>query len=226
MSDVRALLEQFQVPPQSRTFFDDLWELVQAREHARAVRWRRISLVLGGVAVAAIAAAGVLAAPRGTPAVDQTVACTLEDQGGLPVVAFQLRARQRRRGGPYPFTYPAQVAMLTGGQKNLFLAQGDSKGYLLAKSDCGDAPARPLSTKGLTEHTTIVQGRLEGVQVRCVGPARIAVHVRLQQDAKGFPTHVWLRAAVARTGKPLIDVDWSPALLRESSSPRCQTEGF
>jgi hypothetical protein len=116
--------------------------------------------------------------------------------------------------------------MLTGGQKSLFVIQGDSKGYLLAKSDCVDAPARALSTQGLAEHMTIVQGRLEGVEVRCVGPARITVHIRLQQNAKGFPTHAWLRAVVARTGKPLIDVDWSPAVLRESSSPRCESESY
>ena len=228
MSDVRTLLEQFPVPPQPRTFFDDLWELVQTREHARAVRWRRISIALAGIALAAVAAAGVLAAPHGTPAFDQTVTCTLEEQGGIPVVAFQLRAKEPREGSaPYFYTLPAQVQMATGGQKNLFVVQSDSKGYILAKSECADASGHgALSTKGLTQHTTIVQGRRYGVEVRCLGPARVTVRIRLQQDARGFPKHVVLRAVATRTGRPLIDLDWSPAVLRESSSPRCQTEDY
>ena len=55
---VRAALERQAVPAERTDFFDDLWELVQAREHAAAVRWRRISIVLAAVAVHRSAVSG------------------------------------------------------------------------------------------------------------------------------------------------------------------------
>lgn len=227
-ADVRALLEQFEVPAQSRTFFDELWELVQAREHARAVRWRRVSIVLACIAVAAITAAGVVAAPHGTPAVDQTLNCRLEVQGGIPVIAFRLRARQLPHGTRYAFTYPATVALVTGGERSLFVVQADSKGYLLNRSSCTSSNRRvAFSAVGLGEHTTLVKNARVGVEIRCLGPVQVAVHLRLTQDAHGLPSHVRLAAVVARTGKPLIDVDWSQALVREwSSTSRCEAEGY
>jgi len=211
---IRAALEQHDVPADSPTFFDDLWELAHAREHAALVRWRRMSVVLAVVAVAALAAASVLAAPHGSGVVDSTMTCTLQIQGGLPVFDIGARPRSTVRGTPpNTFTYPAELTMTTGGDlfagPKLFTAQSSAKGYVLDRSACkSGAKPIPFSRAGLqlVKRTTI---GYDGLDLRCVGPARVFTRIRLVQNANGEPVSAQLAVRVVRTGKPLAYVLWS-----------------
>jgi hypothetical protein len=228
---IRAALEQHDVPADSPTFFDDLWELVHAREHAALVRWRRISVVLAGVAVAALAAASVLAAPHGSGVVDSTMTCTLQIQGGLPVFDIGARPRSTVRGKPpYTFTYPAELSMTTGGDvffgPKLFMAQSSAKGYVLDRSACksGTHPI-PFSRSGLrlVKRTSI---GYDGLDLRCVGPARVIARIRLVQNANGEPVGAQMAVHVARSDKPLAYIVWNAGHLTAYGSTACDTHGF
>jgi len=233
---VRDALEEHVVPAESPTFFDDLWELVTTREHAAAVRCRRISIALAVVAVAAITTATVLAAPHGAGTVDQTVTCALQTQGGIPEMTVVLKPKSPPQGPPkYSYVQPAELDVTTGttpmgagvpvdNSQRLFLAAGGTKGYLLSHTSCSDHGARPpLARSGLPPTQTLRRGFL-GLSIRCLGPAKVTLRVRLTQNANGEPTRVLLAIRAARTGKALVFADWSATLVHAAAARSCDVE--
>jgi hypothetical protein len=89
MSDedsIRDELAQLPVPPESPTFFDDLWRRANERERPVARRWRRTALALAVVAIGAVASAAVLATSTGaaTNVADVRGSCASQYQGGPP----------------------------------------------------------------------------------------------------------------------------------------------
>jgi hypothetical protein len=232
---VRDALEQHVVPEQSPTFFEDLWDLVHRREHSAVVRWRRISIALAAVAIAAIVAATVLAAPHATRTTDQTVTCELQDQGGLPEISVLVRPESPPSGAPYHYVNPAQLDITTGtapmgagfgvaNNQRLFLVAGGTKGYLLSHTACKAGGRRPpLARAGLPPTQTLRRGFL-GLIIRCLGPAKVTLRVRLTQNANGEPAHVLLAVRAARTGKALVFADWTATLVRAAAAPSCDVE--
>jgi hypothetical protein len=224
--EIRASLEELELPPQPTRFFDDLWELVTAREHAAAVRWRRISVALAVVAVTAITTATVLAAPHGSNVVDQTLVCTLQQQGGIPVVNVGVQpVSPPRKMSTYTWTEPAELLVTTGGDAfqghRLFDAQSTAKGYLLDTSLCSAGRVKvPLARAGLPSTGVLHQG-YKGIQLRCLGPGHVTLHLRLLQDSSGHPTSGQLAARITRTNKPLLYIEWSRGLVRTYAAPSC-----
>lgn len=224
---VRTALEQLELPPQPVQFFDDLWELVTAREHAAAVRWRRISVALAVVALAAITTATVLAAPHGSNVVDQTLVCTLQQQGGIPVVnvGAQPISPPHKGTGTYTWTEPAELLVTTGGNAfeghRLFDAQSAAKGYLLDTSLCATTGTRVPLVRAALPSTGVLRQGFKGIALRCLGPGRVTLHLRLVQDSSGHPTSGQLAARITRTNTPLFFVEWSRTLVRTYGAPRC-----
>jgi len=222
---VRAALERHDLPRERAGFFDEIWEAVQAREHAAAVRWRRVSAVLAAVAAAAVTAAGVLAAPHTSNVADSTSTCLLGVQGGLPV--FDIGAEPLSPPiGADGFRIPGNVTMTSSGSlfdgTKLFVAQGGAKGYLLDSSACKDGGRRiPLAADGLAPAGTFKTG-YQGVDIRCLVATRITLRVRLTTSSKGLPTRVQLAVRNARTNKPLAFVDWTERVVRAYASRACR----
>src|SRR4051794_8649089 len=105
---MRELLNKIPEPPESPTFFDELWRRAEMADRAAARRWRRVAIAVVAASVAAAASVGVLAATRATDAgavahtADATFLCTSDDQGGVNV--FKLDVDVLKGSGLFTLT--------------------------------------------------------------------------------------------------------------------------
>ena len=96
---VRDVADQF-LPPEDPGFFDEFWSATAQRERLHARRWRRVSLAVATLALAAISAAAVVASPFGrSSTVDQRVSCALRTQGGKTVVNLAVAPTRKPHAG-------------------------------------------------------------------------------------------------------------------------------
>src|SRR3954452_4717008 len=83
---VRELSDRY-LPPESADFFDEFWSQAAQRERLHARRWRRITFVAAALALSALSAAAVVAAPFGrSSTIEQRVSCSLRGQGRVTVL--------------------------------------------------------------------------------------------------------------------------------------------
>lgn len=228
---VRRALEGMPVPADRPGFFDELWEQVQARERAAARRWRRIALVLALVAAAAISSAGILAtAPTPKNVVDLTAVCHSGIQGGLPV--FKVLANP---SGPPPpgdvgaahpppgFKVATGVSIEDGLQEQLLSFSSQFSGYQLDRRRCAsDKHHVDFSRKGLESAGVYHFGDYVSLARRCLGYTRFVFRVRIVSSDEGAPQSAKLAVVSAKTGKPLMYVQWSQQVATGYAAPACR----
>lgn len=208
-------------------FFDDFWSKLERRERVAARRWRRAAFALAAVAIAALATAGVVAAPFGhRNAVDASMVCSVDRINsfrgiGLAAVA----ARPHNDVGRPP---EAQLVLTTGGFAGqgtvLFQADAALRGYLLNQRSCtrSDDSSAPRPT-GLRLTDLMRAGTPWGHEYRCAGVGRVRLSVHLVEGKDDVPTAARLVVQRVPGKKPLLYVDWAPNRVYVYISPACET---
>ena len=236
MSDddsIRDELAQLPVPPESPTFFDDLWRRANDRERAVARRWRRTALALAVVALGAVASAAVLATSTGaaTNVTDVRGSCASQYQGGLPVVTAHAQTTDKPKPGetlPAPPPGFKPVAGLWIGTPGLTLLTLSpfTVGYTVDRRACTTYRKKiGFGHEGLGSAQTYRKGDFTNFEHRCLDVARIAFRVRVEMDQNGLPTRAQLAIVRAKTGAPLMFVDWTPDEVVGYASKRCPQTG-
>lgn len=237
MSDdafTRDVFEQLSVPPDSSRFFIELEQRLRARDRAALRRWRRIAIAAVAIAVAAIAATGVMAATLASPVktFDQTVACTNIVKAGIPVFEAgakptgepQLDANGKVRTPPPGFYPPTSMWVQTGDVMMLLRFSSQASGYQLDRSRCVKTTAKlTFGPKGLQPALMLGADAAEPFGRRCTNVAKMAMRVQITSDSLGVPLGAKLLIARAKTGKPLIYVEWTRNSVKSWASPGCDT---
>jgi hypothetical protein len=232
MSDdilARELSDRF-LPPEEPEFFDTFWSRTAQRERQHARRWRRVSLVAAMLALTALSAAAVVAAPFGkSDTVDQRVSCSLRTQGGKTVVNLAVAPMRKPHAG-YKQSSSAQVMLVTGASwfagTKLLLLDNAAKGYIVNRNLCKNGPALALGPRGLPRQSVLPEGAFLGYQYRCVGTGRVDIRVKFATGSKGEPTRAQVAVASARTHKPLLYSEWSPAKVTTYARNDCEQSDF
>jgi hypothetical protein len=226
---VRELSDRF-LPPEDPEFFDAFWSQTAQRERLQARRWRRISLIAGMLAVTALSAAAVVAAPFGkSDTVDQRVSCALQTQGGSTVVNLAVAPTRKPHAG-YKQSPSAQLMLVTGASwfagTKLLLLDNAAKGYIVNRNLCKNGPDLALAPRGLPRQSVLPAGSFLGYQYRCVGTGRVDIRVKFATGSKGEPTKAQIAVASARTHKPLLYSEWSPAKVTTYARNDCEQSDF
>jgi hypothetical protein len=225
----RELSDRF-LPPEEPEFFDAFWSQTAQRERLRARRWRRVSLVAAALALTAVSAAAVVAAPFGSSdTIDQRVSCALRTQGGRTVVNLAVAPTRKPHAG-YKQSSSAQVMLVTGASwfagTKLLLLDNAAKGYIVNRNLCKNGPNLTLAPNGLPKQSVLPEGAFAGYQYRCVGTGRVDIRVKFATGSKGEPTHAQIAVASARTHKPLLYAEWSPAQVTTYARNDCDQSAF
>jgi hypothetical protein len=233
---IREALARTPLPPESDTFFDDLWEAAQARERAAVRRWRRVSLALAVVTAAAVSSAAVLAASptSASASVDLTGVCFAQEQGGIPAFIVGAIVSGARRPGVSPTAKPppgyhvdptiwiTTTAGLVPNEAPVFSLNFQFSGYQLDRRACPPTPMKvEFSREGLPNAVHLGVKNLQLVR-RCLGPVRFAFRIHVVTDRNGVPIRAQIAAANARTGKRLVYIVWSPKRVDGWSAPSCE----
>jgi hypothetical protein len=226
-------LAQLPVPPEPPEFFDDLWRRANERERAVARRWRRTALVLAVIALGALASAAVLATSTGaaTNIVDVRGSCASQYQGGFPVVTAHGEPTDKPKPGetlPVPPPGFKPVAGLWVGTPGLtFLTLSPfTVGYTVDRRACTPYKTKiELGHKGLGSAQTYRKGDFTNFAHRCLDVARIAFRIRVEMDQNGLPTRAQLAIVRAKTGAPLMYIDWTADEVTGYASRRCPQTG-
>jgi hypothetical protein len=232
MSDdvlARELSDRF-LPPEPPEFFDAFWARTAAREHREARRWRRVTLAVAVVALSAVSAAAVVAAPFGkSDTVDQSVSCALRTQGKRTVINLAVAPTRKAHEG-YKQSSSAQLLLVTGASwfvgTKLVLLDNAAKGYIINRNLCTSGPRLTLARRGLPRQSVLPAGVFIGYQYRCLGTGRVDVRVKFTTGSKGEPTRAQLAVAVAKTHKPLLYAEWSPAKVTTYARNDCEQSEF
>ncbi len=227
---LRDELESLEPLPESPHFFDELWRRANAVEQAKARRWRRAAMCAGVVAIAAVASAAALATSSRAASrfVDLRVQCPSQLQGGLPV--FQVHSEPGPRPDPNAPTPhpPAGFKPVAGlwvatGPQTYFTLSSLTAGFTVDRRNCTEYTKRiDLGHSGLTRVGTYRYGGYTTFTRRCVDVARLAFRVRIASDSNGLPTHAQIAIVRAKTGTPLVYVDWTPDAVVGYESARCE----
>jgi hypothetical protein len=237
MSDdahTREIVEALSLQPESRRFFDELWERAPQRERAEARRWRRAAMAMSVVALAAVTVAGVLvAAPSAAQnVVDRTVQCTNLMKGGLPV--FNVYATPsgdpsvdengKLHQLPSGFRPANGLTVQTGDVLDTLALSSLVSGYSLDRRQCVPAKARlKLAPQGLPHALKVRLNDFRPFNRRCTDVAKIALRIRITNDAFGAPLRAQLLVVRAKSQKPLIYVDWSRQEVDSWAADSCST---
>jgi hypothetical protein len=235
MSDdsIRDELEQLSVPPESPEFFDNLWRRANERERAVARRWRRTALALAAVTLGAVASAAALATSTGaaTNVVDARGSCVAQYRGGLPIVTGHAEPTDKPKPGetlPSPPPGYKPVAGLwidTPGQTFLTLSPF-AVGFQVDHRACTSYKKKiDLGHRGLGAAQTFHKGDFTLFEHRCVDVARIAFRIRVEMDQDGLPTRAQLAVVRAKSGTPLMYVDWTADKVIGYAAKRCSRTG-
>lgn len=225
---MRELLNKIPEPPESPTFFDELWRRAEMADRAAARRWRRVAIAVLAASLGAAASVGVLAATRSTASravahtSDATFLCTSDDQGG--VNAFKLDVDLLKGSGLFtvtstsveilaPFKLPQQA-----GPKATVSQLLDGKLHF-EPANCTRASSRiPLQRRGLT-----LTSRLAGLS--SAGECWVAkayFRERVTFDSRNRATRTTLAMANAHTGKPLLFAEAGASRATVYAAPACQ----
>jgi hypothetical protein len=226
---VRELSDRF-LPPDEPDFFDTFWSRTAARERRAARRWRRVTLAASVAALTALSAAAVIAAPFGkSDTVEQRVSCSLRTQGGRTVVNLAVAPTRKPHAG-YKSASSAQMMLVTGASwfagTKLVLLDNAAKGYIVNRNLCADGPSIPLAARGLPKSSVLDGGVYVGHQYRCTGTGRVDIRLRFTTGSGGEPTRAQIAVATARTHKPLLYSEWSPARVTTYARPDCDESDF
>jgi hypothetical protein len=228
---VRAASDRL-LPPEPPDFLDVFWERTAAREHLAVRRWRRATLAAAAVALAALGAAGVIAAPFGSSkVVDRTATCVTQARAGVRLVAIAASPTRPANAAQYGRYTAAELVFTTGGDwyygTKLLNLDATLKGYLANEERCANANRDiPLEPRGLSLRADYRKGSYSGRLVTCKTQARIAYRARFTMDEKGRPVSGRVAVQAARGGEPLIYVDWSQRRMRMWAGRACDDEAF
>jgi hypothetical protein len=230
---VRASLERVPVPAERSRFLDELWQKAEAGERRAARRWRRTSVVLAVIIVAAGTAAGVLAVGRagGAKVVDRTIGCrvvTNLDSGTLELAA-QVRLPPRYAGGgvisqPGSVTASSPQLLYAAASSNIFANGRTAKsGYYFDESICQNAHAIPFVHTGLSSLGDFSRAGQTEFSEACdvARNSMVTVRLRVVLDSAGAPTAARLAIRAGRRQRPAAFVDWTPAAVRAWVAPGC-----
>lgn len=78
-----------------------------------------------------------------------------------------------------------------------------------------------LSPEGLPAPLVLRNGDFQSLARRCTDVARIVVRVRIESDSLGVPRKARALVTRAKSGKPLVYVDWSRLLVEGHAAPGC-----
>ena len=217
------------VPAESPTFFEDFWQGTANRSHLEAVRrWRRISFVLAACTAAALATAGVVAAPFGSrDVVDQTLTCSTQTRAGYHTFAIAASPTRPAAAAQYGRHTAAQVIFTTGADwfygTKLLQLDATLKGSLVNKNLCASSGGKlALSPNGLPLRADYAKGSYSGRELQCLRPGKITFRSRVTFDAKGAPVQARIAVEMAKTHTPVLYADWSPKRARLYGAPVCR----
>jgi hypothetical protein len=220
------------VPPEPPSFFEDFWQETSRREHEAAQRWRRVSLVLAACTVAALAAAGVIAAPFGSrDVVDQTLTCSTQTRAGYHTFAIAASPTRPPGAAQYGRHTAAQVIFTTGADwfygTKLLQLDATLKGSLVNKNLCASSGSKlTLAPNGLPLRADYVKGSYSGRELQCLRPGRITFRSRVTFDANGAPIHARIAVEMTKTHSPVLYADWSPTRARLYGVSDCRDTDF
>lgn len=230
MSDAelaRRALAKLELPPEPPRFFEELRERMREHDHAAARRWRRVSVVLAGVAVAAIAtavafAASTLSVGGASKVVEGTISCPVRvltkahavDVGAWTVTHNSALPASFRAAGIGVTTDPRNVKPGDPSSKQIIqlsLQSGAVNGMAVDVPFCSrSSRSVPLRPAGLPSAGTATPTFRSSFEQRCVTTARALIHYRVTE--KGV---VPVRAQVAVADDnpkmtPVAFVEWAP----------------
>jgi hypothetical protein len=214
---VRDVLNRIPEPPESPTFFDELWRRAENADRSAARRWRRVAIAVVAAAITAAASVGVVAATRSPASTfDSTVRCSLEDRGGVP--AFSLAAYPGLTT-PTGFVISSSVIVTTGSNTQLLFMDWKQDHFRLDEQNCHAAPRIPLSRAGLP-HVPQVFRRGQHVQfdLDCT-VGKLVFRLWMKRSSGGKVTEAKLAVRATKKAKPIAYVDWTPAKLTAYSVP-------
>jgi len=207
---LREVLNRIPEPPESPTFFDELWRRAEMADRVAARRWRGVAIAVVAASITAAASVGVLAATHSTGAaakahtVDGTFLCTSDDQGGVNL--FKLDADVLKGSGLFvvwsttveilaPFELPQQA-----GSKATTAQLLDGKLHF-EPANC----TRARSTVPLERRRLPLKSRLAGYSsaANC-WVAKAYFRERVTFDSKNRAIRTTIAMANGRTGKPLV----------------------
>jgi len=230
-------LQRLVAPPEPPGFADELWERVQASEHASARRWRLTSIALAVVAIAAVAAATALAATLasspGKTTIDQTVSCTTVLQGQRPTVWLWGNVKTRLSPVASVQVLPTGPTILGGVWKLptpelSFATAKDS--FVIDHATCAPSHRQvPLAAAGLPASIPITTTFKGNFRESCVIADRadgdqVLLHIRLILSG-GVPVRAELAARNAATGKPFAYLVWTPTRVASFFASSCSDIG-
>jgi hypothetical protein len=218
-------------PPPRPGFHDALWDRAVAAERASARRWRRTSIALAAVTIAAIAAASAFAAGLGTDArasvIDRTLSCATSLQAQRPVMWVQANVKTKRNpvASLDVITLPATTWVVTG-QKQQMSIGAAKDGFGIDDGSCTASKQRvPLVPSGLPASTTVTSTFLGSFWETCrtadhnrADRTLLHVHVTLKN---GIPATAQLAIRNEATGKPVGYVEWTPKRVASWFGPAC-----
>ena len=206
------------VQPESPQFFDELQDRLARGERDAVRRWRWTAIVAVAVATPSRSAANV---------VDLTVQCPTLLKGGVGV--FSVFAEPtgnppsesgRIKPPPPGFTIDG-MTVETGDVAYVLRLTSLVAGYQLDRRQC--LPSRTkltLGPNGLPKHVTLRVGNNEYGE-RCADVPKIAMRLRITNDGFGAPIRAQLLVVRAKSGTPLIYIDWGRKQLTAWDRPDC-----
>jgi hypothetical protein len=222
---VEGELDRLDVPPARPGFHDELWDRIQLVERVAARRWRRASIVLAVVALAATSAAGVLAFPRlergGTTVVDRTYSCATAVSSGVGSVRLSAYVS-------ITATRPGFVELQSGNkivnhQVVPLLQLGTGKTPLAVDASLCRRTTRavPLRASGLPSAGVFTASFLGGFDDDCIASGRVLVRARMTLSG-GVATRAEVAVRNEKSGTPIAFLAWSTTRMPAYISARCK----
>lgn len=224
MSDVELFDEavEHHVAPAMPSFFDQFWREAERRQRIAARRWRAAALVCAVVALAAVAAAGVMASARfpASSIEDQTWSCAVPRGAGYQV-QWRTSVTTPSTNAYFFFTPQPQAATQVLGPAALRLDTHPGKVTWDAARCTRSHVAVPLTAKGLSPEIVVTTHFVGSTMSTCQSAARILLHARVTVS-KGEPVRAKIAVVTAATRRPVGYVDWTPTRIATWTS-KCES---
>lgn len=223
---MKVELDDLRAPEGRPGFHAELRRRVESAERRARNRRRVAAVVAAGAAIVIASAAGVSAFRDQTKPLDQSVSCSVPDQGGVNVLDLQVRAKAPPfvvKGHTIP--NPAQAVIEAGpfGAQTQFVGVTAAHGgYLVNQDVChAGAAAVPLTRAGLTT-VNVVRGRsgAEADKECWLAPtATIRMHIAFSGSGAPVAAQIALWSGAKRHAAAFID--WSPTRATVYTASRC-----
>jgi hypothetical protein len=216
-------------PARPPTFLAQLQRRIEVAERARRRRRAALLAVAAALVAAALAAGGVAAFQTGrAKTVDDSYTCTVQEQGGIPVVHVKAYAHYRFRNNGKTFSFPPLAGFYDRLQNNLGTVGQAKHGYgHVPEPLCTSAGTVPLARSGLPllgvyrNGSPGLGGGNGGNGAECWVAEHVAIRLRIAVDKQDVPVSAQLMLRSGRKQRPVAFVEWTPARVTVYASDAC-----